>query len=325
MAKRKVQTKDNGSVSNFIDLLSGVGGVSLPSNFKEGRAATFALAKVEKERTLWTDMEEKESGNIIIHGITRKVNEMDFYAFCLAARQILYNQSLKSGHDKENSGLILQESEAFNRETGVKRYNGNIVASITDLCRGYGTDKPSLQQRKKMNALLDVLHSTPVKITFPNGDVLEKWLCVKSERYKRKEDGAILYNLILNPIFCEDIGSYSLLPQDIAFRLSEATPRLSAEHYRLLNLLKVQDKRKPFVRYVGTMVEELGITEAFKAKRTRTENRLIELFEVMKKVEIITGYKIDYKTSSKGKKAIEKITCYFKAEEETKAIEEKPV
>ena len=62
-----------------------------PLFFKLGRYATLQLSSVEK--TIFTDIEEEQSGNFIIRGIESQISELDFTAFTLAVGQILYNQS----------------------------------------------------------------------------------------------------------------------------------------------------------------------------------------------------------------------------------------
>ena len=114
----------------------------LPQHFKLARDAALQLSKVE--RNLFTDMEEAQSGNYIISGLTKQVTELDFTAFTFAVGQILYNQSYQSGNEDINSGLKREEAKNLSRKTGETLYNGSIVTSLNELCRlAYGVKEPS--------------------------------------------------------------------------------------------------------------------------------------------------------------------------------------
>ena len=175
-----------------------------PPFFKVGRYAALQLSRVE--RNLFTDMEEAESGNYIISGLTKQVTELDFTAFTFAVGQILYNQSYKSGNEDINSGLKREEAKNLSKKTGETLYNGSIVTSLNELCRlAYGVQEPTTELKKKMATLIDTIDKKPVEIKFPNGDKLESKLCVTMNKYTREKDGAILYDLYLNPIFGSQI------------------------------------------------------------------------------------------------------------------------
>lgn len=283
-----------------------------PATFIVGRDVTFRLAEVE--RNLFTDIEEKDSGNYIVSGLTRKVTGRDFYAFSMGVGQILSNQSQQMGNKETNSGLTQQIAPKILDQTGHTYYGGEIVATLNELCwRSYGERKPSTRQREAMATLIDTLHSTPVTITFPNGDIIEANLCVKMGRYIRKKDGAIYYHLILNPIFCEGVKrNYSEFPQDVTMRLTAVSKTATEAHYRLLLLLSRQIKSKPFVRNIDVLLEDLGLTEAHRKDRERTEKQLLTLFEDMKKPElgIITSYKVGT-TTIRRKERITKVTFHL--------------
>ena len=165
-----------------------------PPTFKVGRYAALQLSKVE--RNLFTDMEEAESGNYIISGLTKQVTELDFSAFTFAASQILSNQSYKSGNEDINSGLKRKLSQRPTQIAGENQYFGIIITSLNELCRtAYGIEEPSTEIRKKMATLIDTIHKQPATIKFPNGDSLESILCATMGKYTRVKDGAILYEL----------------------------------------------------------------------------------------------------------------------------------
>ena len=307
MGARPKIKKEEAKTSNVLDLWEEVGDYPTPDTFKIGREVSLQLAKVERD--LFTDLEEKESGNYIVSGLSRKVTGMDFSAFSLAVGQILYRQSYQSGYTDTNSGLSQNIAPKLLDQTGHTYYGGEIVTTLKDLCRyAYGEEEPNKVQRAAMATLIDTLHSTPVGITFPNGDKVEAYLCVKMGRYTRKKDGAVYYHLVLNPIFCENVRrNFSEFPQDVTKRLTATTKQKTEAHYKLLLLLGRQDKRKPFVRNIDTLLEELGLMEAYKINTSRTEKKLLSLFEDMTKVGIITSYETETFTSRK-KKRISKVT-----------------
>lgn len=292
---------------NALALWEEVGDYPTPDTFKIGREISLQLAKVERD--LFTDIEERESGNYIVSGLSRKVTEMDFSAFSLAVGQILYRQSYQSGNTDTNSGLTQTIAPRLKDQTGHTYYGGEIVTTLKDLCRyAYGEEDPNKVQRAAMVTLIDTLHSTPVGVTFPNGDKIEAHLCVKMGRYTRKKDGAVFYHLILNPIFCENVRrNFSEFPQDITMRLTASTKQKTDAHYKLLLLLGRQDRRKPFIRNIDTLLEELGLIEAYKKDTTRTEKKLLKLFGDMKKMGLLKDFQTETYISRR-KKRISKVT-----------------
>lgn len=280
----------------------------LLTSFKFGRDAALQLSKVE--RNLWTDIEEQQSGKVIISGIEKNVTELDFAAFNLAAAQILYNQSWQSGNADINSGIQREEAITLSQKLGEKLYNGNIVTSLNELCRqAYGTI--TTENRKRMAALLDTIDRKPVVIKFHNGDIQESKLCVIMDRYTREKDGAIFYNLYLNPIFGSRIkNQFGELPQDIVAKLDEACKkrkqRKQAAHYLLLRWLSVQDKRCNHTLTIDTIVDELRMEAYFKKNRSMADKQLLSICQVMEDIGILSSYDVEY--SSGRKKFIAKVT-----------------
>ena len=282
----------------------------IPDSYKVGRDAQLQLAKVERD--LFTDMEEKESGNYIISGLSRQISEQDFTAFSFAIGQILYNQSYQSGNTDTNSGLAKKEAKNISKKVGSTQYSGEIVTSLNDLCRlAYGVEAPDIKQRKKMEAIIDIIDSTPVTIQYPNGNYLKSWLCRKlNERYTA-ENGAIYYNFTLNPIFCSNVKSnFGELPQDIIKRLSGVTTKKTQAHYLLIRLLSIQTKKKPFIRTLEELLKDLKLYEAYKKDRGRTEKQLLSTFKAMVDINLLECYEIDYVTI-RAKKAISKVTFHL--------------
>lgn len=282
-----------------------INGHALSDTYKVGRESSIALAKTN--RTLFTSIEEKESGNYIIRGLERKVAEYDFEAFKMAFAQTLYNQSYQSGNTEQNSGISRKEAKALSKKSGRIYFKGEVVTSLNDLCRlAYGVDEPSMDQKKAMETLIDTLQKEDVKITFPNGDTLEAPLLWR-EKFTRKEDGAKFLHIIGHPIFCSNVASnFAEFPQNLTKQLSNITKRKTLAHYRLIQYLGRHDKRKPVCCNINTLLVVLRLEEAYKEQSTRTEKQLITLFEDMKKLGLLSAYEIAT-TSARGRKAISKV------------------
>lgn len=285
----------------------------LPRSFKMGRDAALQLSRVEGD--LFTETKKKnenENGKYIITGLSRAISELDFAGFSFAVCQILYNQSFQSGNIDTNSGLSKEIDRDATEELGYAQYSGNIVTSLNDLCRlAYGVDEVTANQRKKMTSLINSIDDTYVQMQYPNGSYIKSWLCRREEERYTAENGAVYYHLRLTHIFCSDVkNNYGELPQDITKRLSKATKKKTAAHYRLLRLLAIQTKNKPFVRTRDELLNELNLDETYKKDKGRTENQLISLFECMKEIKMIDRYKIEY-TKTRAKKVIDKVTFHL--------------
>lgn len=281
--------------------------------FKISRDAILQFAKVERD--LFTDMEEEESGNYIISGIQKYVTELDFTAFTFAVGQILYNQSYQSGNEDVNSGITRTKAESLSEITKDTLYRGNIVTSLNDICRlGYGTE-PTTEQKKKMATLIETIDKKVVEIKFPNGDKLESRLCVTMNKYTREKDGAILYNLYLNPIFGSRIqNQFGELPQGIIADLDKACKnrkqRKTAPHYLLIRWLSAQDKRIHHTLTIDKIVAALRMEEYFKENRGKADKQLISICNIMEDIGIINKYDVEYSVTNK-KKRIVKITFHL--------------
>ncbi len=275
----------------------------VPDTFKIGRQVTFQLAKVERD--LFSDVEEKESGNYIISGLPRKITQTDFEAFSFGIAQILYNQSFQSGNTDTNSGLSKKQAVKITRETGQTRYSGEVIFTLNELCRIVDGGELITDTKKAMKALIHTCDSTPVEIKFENGNYQKRYLSkIMGEDYI---DGALTYWLHLNPIFCENVKrNFAEFPQDLSKRLTAATKKRKAEHYRLIRLLGRQDKRSPFVRRMDQLLTDLDLTEAYKNERGKTEQKILSLLNDLKKKEM--GLILDYETETAIIRRKERIT-----------------
>ena len=245
----------------------------LPQHFKLARDAALQLSKVE--RNLFTDMEEAQSGNT-----------------------------------DTNSGVSRKKADKVSKQLGTDTYKGEIIVSLSELCRlAYGAE-PSTETKKKMAALIDTFHKTPVRVKFPNGDEVENYLCVKMGKYTREKDGAVLYDLYLNPIFGSRIqNQFGELPQDITAKRSNVTKRKTAAHYLLLRWLSVQDKRYSHTLTIDTIIQELRMEDDFKKSRGRAEKQLLSICKAMVDVGILSKYDVEY--SSGNRKHIQRITFHL--------------
>jgi len=301
MVKRKY-------IEEKIDAGALINSDNLPDFFKISRDATLQLSKIERD--LFTDMEESQSGNYIISGIEKNITALDFTAFTFAVGQILYNQSYKSGNTDINSGIKREYAPKYSKDTGEQAYSGTIATSLNELCRlAYGTE-PSTELKKKMATLIDTIDKKTVSIKYPNGDTSLHRLCVMMDRYTRKEDGAVFYNLQLNPIFGSRIkNQFGELPQDITTKLSEATKKKTAAHYLLLRWLSAQDKRHPHPLTIDKIIQELRMEEFFRKDRGKADKQLLSVCDAMVKIGILSKYEAEY---SSGKRShIKKITFYL--------------
>lgn len=301
----------------------------LPPTFKQGREAALQLSKVERD--LFTDIEEEESGNYIVSGLTKRVSELDFTAFTFAVGQILYNQSYQCGNADVNSGVAREVATRLSQSIGSTQYLGVIQTTLKEIClKGYGAATTEL--RARMETVIDILDRTRIRIRYPNGDEEKTFLCLNCYEYRRARDGAVEYILSLNPIFGSHIHNhYGELPQDIIQRLDDVCKkkkqRKQAAHYLLLRWLCIQDKRYPHTLTTATLLKELRMEEYFRESASKAEKQLLSVCEAMRGVGILESYESKYITI-RNKQRISKITFYLKKDflrEQPKEIQQQPL
>lgn len=289
----------------------------LPTTVKLGRAYSTQAPKTE--RGLFDSLEKRpdEERTISISGLSKAISETDLSHYIYAIRKTLYNQSYTTRHEQENSGIFEEETtniKPMEVATGrgkkqIERrpfYKAEIITSLLDLCKeAYGTDRPTSEQKKRMAKTIEIVHSSPVKITFPNGDTLEAPLCLCNAKYTRKEDGAVFYNLGLNPIFTgkESVTNFAQLPQRanhlITYALKERKQRRTEAHLRFMERLAMQDPSKPFRIALDNLLNYLNLSEYFKkdAKkvwgRTEVEQKEGKLWGIFQ-IAIDTGQLLDF-------------------------------
>lgn len=298
--------EENTILTEYLDELSEK---SVPDTYKSGRVGQLILAKAQKDRNLFTDVWERESGDFVLYGTEGDFSPVDFIAFRTGVSKILYNQSFQSGNEDLISGLKREEAKRISAFSKKSTYAPVIAFSLNDLCRaGYG--ELTHEQRKKQAAIIQNFRLKDYPLMAPNGDILELPIINQLARYIRKRDGAIYYILQLNPFWNDMAKGWAEIPQDYSQRLA-ALPIKRTEALLLLSeLLIYTDKRKPLHRNIGTLVEELQLTDAYKKDAKRTEEQLISYFEGMITTGVIKSYEVE-KGKVKRRIAITKVTFHF--------------
>ena len=330
MAKAKAKPKPKPLFERLdpdvIDKWAAVEGNQLPQTFIAGRAVNMQLATLQ--RHLFTALEEAESPNYLIYELRRSVQEVDFAGFTLAVCQTLYNQSYLSKNQDVNSGLERRIDKGLQEQTGQNFFGGTICITLSDLCRlAYGVKKPDTTQRQKMSSIIDILKNNSYPLSIPitdnKGVVIDRMkikdtLVFPIREAERESDGAKYYVLYLHPIFCNMAQGFLEAPQDITNQLATAvketgTTRTAAQYHllRVLLLHRVSPNFPPLIRYTKTLLEELGLVEAYQDQPTRTEKQLIETCKVMVKMGIITHFEEERGKKGRRKSALIKITFHY--------------
>lgn len=230
-----------------------------------------------------------KSDDIRITGLTEVVSPLDLASLSLAIGKILHDQSHTSRNAKLNTG-ILSEQKAM---TGDGKYQGGITTTLIDLCRdAYGEKEPTSNQKNKMRATLKAVDSTPIEITYPNGDRINSKLCVIMNEGIINSTKATYYHIIVNPIFCGELikKNFGLYPSDVSYRLTEAIKKRKGakktpQHFWLMNYLTCQMDGVSIS--LDNLLSKLDLTKAYKTNRGRVEAQLESLFAVMKDIGLL--------------------------------------
>lgn len=280
----------------------------LPQEQKVARALITQAHKMQDD--LFSVLEhgrKNPDGSIVYSALPSIISEYDFRAYVLGAQLILHDQSyicnnLEEGKGKNkeiiNSG-VKREVSNLQSADGRTLYNGNIVTSLNELCRiGYGIpeDKePTTAQRNNMKKSIETLDSTPIGIIYGNGDERQTYLIKVMETFKRKRDGAVMYHLVLNPIFTSNAKGYGTMLRGATTRLSlhlaskgkTGKAGKSAAHYAFLQLISIQDKRKEWVISLENLLRHLNLTDYFKKDKKKTIAKLEGIFEAFHAIGIL--------------------------------------
>lgn len=264
-----------------------------PKTYKLGRAWLRQAPAVQKN-LLYCLTHPDESGGQIVQGLPKGVSEYTLSAFIQAAQQTLYNQSVMAHNDDINSGFAREKSTRLSDS-----YQGNILVTLNDLCRlGFGSKDPSTRERREMDRMVRLLHCFPVSIKYPEG-VYSFPVCITAGKFERETDKSITYHLILNPIFCgkEMLKNFGEFPQDATRRVRLAAEtvgkrkgvkiQMTATLNDLMQLIGMQDKRKPFVCTMDNLVRQLGTWEDYRKNRKRISDQLRTYFDVLKEARLL--------------------------------------
>lgn len=268
----------------------------VPPTFKLSRKWIQQAPQVEMDllSAILNPQELKGTG-VTVSERPKSITDYALTCYVQATQQILYNQSVKSKNDDVNSGFMRLEA------TRTEGFSGAIFPTLNELCQmAYGTDDPTTLQKRQMRDLIQAVDRYEADITFPNGDRMRLKVVAVMGTYIR-DDGAIAYHLALNPVFCGNaLASYGEFPQDINRRLRvgakrvsdraglKRSIRLSSALLRLTQYLGMQDKRKPFTWAVDNMMKYLGLTDAYKKDRKRTQETINDYFEVLKEIRLLS-------------------------------------
>jgi len=265
----------------------------LPAGAKYGRF--FDVKRKEIEPTLFSSLEQKsEKYEIIIGNKKDGVKPLDVKRVGFALREALYNQSYQTGHAKDNTGIVADGKFTDGTDAQVvtidgKQYNsGEVRVKLSDLAySAYGsTDRYSRRKAEKTLLSLNDPHGFIIKDAAGNS-IGRSLLHLEGFDYDAKT-GAKVYDIKLHPIWTKDVATnFALHKQKVLTRLG----RLTEAKFELLNLLGQQDRRKPCIRYIGTLLKEIGLYEIYKEQKTRTQKQLRDAIEAMVNCGLLLSYK----------------------------------
>lgn len=282
---------------NFGDISRWADGKELqkpvPAGAKYGRF--FDVKRKEIEPTLFPELENNKSKKfeIIIGSKKDGVKPLDVKRVGFALREALYNQSYQTGHAKDNTGIVTDgkftdgtDAQPVNID-GKLYSSGEVQVKLSDLAySAYGrTDGYSRIKTEKTLKALNDPHGFIIKDT--KGNQIGRSLLHLEGFYYDAKTGAKVYDIKLHPIWTKDVATnFALHKQKVLTLIG----RLTDAKFELLNLLGQQDKKKPFIRYIGTLLEEIGLYDAYKANKTRTKKQFIDAIKSMIDCGIVLSY-----------------------------------
>lgn len=268
-----------------------------PNTFKMGRLYGKQAHSIEHNLfTAILDPSQLNGTGASITALPKTISEDSLTAYIQAAQQILYNQSYTARNEDINSGYMRQEA------TAVKDgYVGMILVGLKELCqKAHGLEAPGGNLYDQMRELITAVDRYEVGITLPNGDKCKLKLIAKMGEFIRKDDGAVMFQLALNPIFCgkELLKNFGEFPQDVNKRLRIAAKtiaqkrgkreiRLTSQLRLLMQHLGMQDKRKPYTWPIDNLLTFVGLSAQYKAKKARTLEMLGNYFEILKEIRLL--------------------------------------
>lgn len=264
----------------------------VPAGAKYGRF--FDVKRKEIEPTLFPDLDKKEKYEIIIGSKKDGVKPLDVKRVGFALREALYNQSYQTGHAKDNTGIVADGKFTDGTNAQVvtidgKQYNsGEVRVKLSDLAySAYGrTDGYSRIKTEKTLQALNDPHSLIIKDSA--GNCIGRSLLHLEGFYYDAKTGAKVYDIKLHPIWTKDVDTnFALHKQKVLTLIG----RLTEAKFELLNLLGQQDRRKPCIRYIGTLLREIGLYEIYKEQKKRTQKQLRDAINSMVNCGLLLSYK----------------------------------
>ena len=267
----------------------------VPAGAKYGRF--FDVKRKEIEPTLFSSLEQNsEKYEIIIGNKKDGVKPLDVKRVGFALREALYNQSYQTGHAKDNTGILADGKfkDGTNAQENAltidgKQYNsGEVMVKLSDLAySAYGsTDRYSRRKAEKTLLSLNDPHGLIIKDAA--GNYIGCSLLHLEGVYYDAKTRAKLYFIKLHPIWTKDVATnFALHKQKVLTCLG----RLTEAKFELLNLLGQQDRRKPCIRYIGTLLQEIGLYGIYKEQKTRTQKQLRDAINSMVNCGLLLSYK----------------------------------
>lgn len=243
-------------------------------------AIGFLPDEVRKEFTITIgEKEERELGVTLL-----TLKKVDF-----ALRELLYIQSYQCGNTTEYTGLakegMLTDGTVIGKETiDGKEYNAaEIKVKIGDLAeRALGND--SFTNRKIVEATLKAMQTGLTCRSVYGDEYRRSLLWLKGYDYDRKTK-AKYQTIVLTAIYSKDIqNNFALHRNGVLGLLGKVTDA----KIELLSLLGIQDKRKPFVRYLYQLLKDLGLEEEYRQRKKRAMKKIEDANSAMVMCGIIT-------------------------------------
>lgn len=296
----RYKKKDGNTVPSTTegkDALSWIGGKELqkpvPAGAKYGRF--FEVKRKEDiEPTLFPELETKGKKYEIIIGSKKDgVKPLDVKRVGFALREALYNQSYQTGHAKDNTGIVADGKFTDGTDAqpvtidGKPYSSGEVQVKLSDLAfSAYGrTDSYSRKKTEKTLQALNDPHGFVIRDS--EGNQIGRSLLHLEAFYYDAKTGAKVYDIKLHPIWTKDVATnFALHKQKVLTLIG----RLTDAKFELLNLLGQQDKRKPCTRYIGKLLEEIGLYDAYKKDKARTYRQLKEAVKSMVDCGIVLKY-----------------------------------
>ncbi len=229
----------------------------------------------EEKRQLTITIGEKEEREL---GVTLlSIKKMDF-----ALREELYIQSYQNGNTQEFTGLArngtLTDGTLIDCESiDGKEYNAaEIRVKIGDLAkRAYGEN--SYTTRKLTEATLRAMQTGLTCRNVYGDEIRRSLLWLKAYDYDSKTK-AKYQTIVLTARYSKDIRNNFAIHRNGVLNM---LGRVTDTKIELLSLLGLQDKAKPFVRYLPQLLHDLGLEEEYKLRKKRTMKTISEAIAAM--------------------------------------------